>query len=555
MSVYATGNNQEHLDVNEAGTNDADESRFAGLASSIGRDQSARLLLKLVVAAYMVAVSAIGAPASAGAVAFPQLNCSAPVYRDPLAFPPSARSTTLINLTTPQVELQILDEWYNYNQFGNTGLACYNNTLVRYANDLLAPAVGPLWFVLEPVFVDRAELFLWLTREYLRDLRSRQRQQNVRPRIERTPWGGGGIRGSIPLLGFDLVEGSPAFSVSQTSAVVAPGSSLRFYFIVDRAGPGDWLEISNRGETLWRQRTADLPVGRLIEVRLTVSGTVAVPGILGFYLNSDDVNDSSVFVVTGVDGNEVLDTDADGVNDFVDNCTLVPNAGQSDLDVDGLGDSCDQCAATTPGDAVDDLGCSESQVDTDRDGVPDGRDSCPLTISGQLVDSFGCSSVQLDTDGDGVINSADDCDATPASEPADTRGCSASQRDADSDGVPDATDRCPATPAGAAVDATGCAATQRDTDGDGVNDALDQCAGTPIGSSVGPNGCPLQSRVCDIDRDNDVDRDDIRRILERLGRRASSVTDPADANRDGRIDLRDAASCVLKCSKWFCLAP
>jgi hypothetical protein len=38
---------------------------------------------------------------------------------------------------------------------------------------------------------------------------------------------------------------------------------------------------------------------------------------------------------------EAPDTDGDGVNDSVDNCTLVPNPTQSDRDNDGAGDLCD----------------------------------------------------------------------------------------------------------------------------------------------------------------------------------------------------------------------
>lgn len=37
----------------------------------------------------------------------------------------------------------------------------------------------------------------------------------------------------------------------------------------------------------------------------------------------------------------VLDTDLDGIEDDVDNCTLIANAGQEDSDGDGYGNICD----------------------------------------------------------------------------------------------------------------------------------------------------------------------------------------------------------------------
>jgi len=45
-------------------------------------------------------------------------------------------------------------------------------------------------------------------------------------------------------------------------------------------------------------------------------------------------------LAVGIDAS-ALDTDNDGVDDDLDNCTLVPNAKQGDYDDDGYGNVCD----------------------------------------------------------------------------------------------------------------------------------------------------------------------------------------------------------------------
>ena len=89
-------------------------------------------------------------------------------------------------------------------------------------------------------------------------------------------------------------------------------------------------------------------------------------------------------------------------------------------------------------------------VDSDRDGVPDYMDKCPNTPKGVKVDMFGCP---LDSDGDGVPDYLDKCPNTPAGVAVDASGC---PLDSDGDGVPDYLDKCSNTPKGTPVDANGC---------------------------------------------------------------------------------------------------
>ena len=70
----------------------------------------------------------------------------------------------------------------------------------------------------------------------------------------------------------------------------------------------------------------------------------------------------------------LVDSDADGTNDKLDNCPLTPNDDQTDTDQDALGDVCD--------------------LDDDSDGIEDDKDEMPLVGFGGIKDS----------DGDGVLD-------------------------------------------------------------------------------------------------------------------------------------------------------
>src|SRR5262249_34966671 len=76
---------------------------------------------------------------------------------------------------------------------------------------------------------------------------------------------------------------------------------------------------------------------------------------------------------------EILDNDGDGVEDWSDNCRLVPNPDQSDIDGDQIGDVCDNCPSTTNPDQADSDGNGTGdacELDTDGDGIVDAQDNC-----------------------------------------------------------------------------------------------------------------------------------------------------------------------------------
>ena len=102
-------------------------------------------------------------------------------------------------------------------------------------------------------------------------------------------------------------------------------------------------------------------------------------------------------------------TDADGVNDAIDNCLSLDNPDQANADGDASGDACD---TDRDGDAVPDA--SDSLPDdpnewTDADGVNDAIDNC-LSLD---------NPDQADADGDSV---GDACDADAPTCNAQTQG-------------------------------------------------------------------------------------------------------------------------------------
>jgi hypothetical protein len=193
----------------------------------------------------------------------------------------------------------------------------------------------------------------------------------------------------------------------------------------------------------------------------------------------------------------VVDTDADGVLDFDDNCPLIANPDQADADLDGVGDLCEE--------------------DTDLDGVIDDLDNCPLIANPDQADADADGTGDLceeDTDLDGIVDDLDNCPlvANPDQADADADGeGDACENDSDGDGILNDVDNCPlvANPDQADADADGVGdLCEEDTDLDGIVDDLDNCplVANPDQADADADGV---GDACDDDEGNTCDmRDD-----------------------------------------------
>lgn len=184
-----------------------------------------------------------------------------------------------------------------------------------------------------------------------------------------------------------------------------------------------------------------------------------------------------------------------GVFDNLTSSFLIQVDLDSDSDADGVNDNLDNCPGTPLGESVDANGCALSQLDEDQDSVSDAVDQCPDTPAGETVDAEGCASSQRDSDGDGVNDAIDQCPDTPIGDPVDGVGCPFDLLDLDGDGVVNNQDLCPETPAGELVDGFGCGFSQIDTDEDGITDDLDQCPGTGLNQTADSTGCSAEQLI------------------------------------------------------------
>ena len=119
------------------------------------------------------------------------------------------------------------------------------------------------------------------------------------------------------------------------------------------------------------------------------------------------------------------DSDADGIEDAVDNCPCTANADQADVDGDSVGDACDACPADPAKALAGACGCGVNDIDTDADRTPDCLDGCPR-------DPFN-----LDSDGDGSLDCLDGCPGDPAKTSPGVCGCGAVEQDTNANGIVD----------------------------------------------------------------------------------------------------------------------
>jgi len=111
-----------------------------------------------------------------------------------------------------------------------------------------------------------------------------------------------------------------------------------------------------------------------------------------------------------------LDSDGDGVPDYLDNCPFDNNTSQTDTDNDTVGDICDGCPADPEKIEPGFCGCGTSDVDSDSDTIPDCNDICPYDSDNDIDNDTICGDVDVcpydpenDSDNDTICGDVDNC--------------------------------------------------------------------------------------------------------------------------------------------------
>lgn len=140
--------------------------------------------------------------------------------------------------------------------------------------------------------------------------------------------------------------------------------------------------------------------------------------------DNDDHNDITDACAKGAANwasDELSDWDNDGCQDATEDDDD-DNDGVND--VNATGDTLDECPKTPlNATGVNEVGCAAVERDTDADGVNDFVDQCEGTPAGLVVNTVGCA----DIDGDGVFANVDLCPDSPERWTIDARGCAVVQ--------------------------------------------------------------------------------------------------------------------------------
>lgn len=231
------------------------------------------------------------------------------------------------------------------------------------------------------------------------------------------------VLGTVP-----CAWGHADVSTVTANAMITSNSDL---IVIDVREPGEYCGINGHipgalnypwNSGVLQARYAELPVDADI---LVVCGSGMRSNLAANFLDANGY--LHIYDMTGgmnawtYDRVGCVDSDADAVNDDLDNCPAMMNAGQEDADEDDTGDVCDNC----PDDYnplqidCDDDGtgdaCDLDAADPDGDGADDLCDNCPSTANDDQFDSYppggnGCGDAcecEGNFDGDTDVDGSD----------------------------------------------------------------------------------------------------------------------------------------------------